>query len=188
MNFDEFEYYLRSISDNEFSERNREIQRGVLSVKSEMNARGLMNSSITLSKMGEFFEAEYQLRCGFIAEFIIAQIGKIEIDVSHDPVTRAKTLFQNLAMEEAKKFESIYDESTKQIRGSLTNTSIISQPKQSLMGVIDHCIKKNSLLVELEYKSCTNAMLKNGDILILKPSYKGIGIDLRALWKQIFKT
>jgi len=188
MIYDEYKRYFSEIIEKEFSERNHEIQRNVLSLKNEMHKRGLLNSSITLQKLSAFFEAEYQARCDFIANFIINQIGKIDLNTSDDPVTKVKNLFQNRAFEEKENILKLYLETGNAIEKSLLNKSFSSEFKKTLLSTIDARIEKNNLYVELEYKSYIFANKERKPIILLTPNFQGFGIDLRTLWKRIFET
>ena len=63
-------HYLKQISECEFSERNLEISKLVSKQKSAMNARGVMNSTITLKAVADFFAAEFIARCDFLKKIL----------------------------------------------------------------------------------------------------------------------
>src|SRR5688572_27028614 len=67
MDFDTIEKYVRQILTLEFNDRDHEIQTNTTKVKSEMNARGLVNSTITLTNLSAFFLAEFNARIDLIA-------------------------------------------------------------------------------------------------------------------------
>jgi hypothetical protein len=188
MNYDEFKQYFVAIIQKEFSERNHEIKRNVLSLKNEMHKRGLLNSSITLQKLSEFFEAEFQTRCDFIASFIINQVAKIDLNTLDDPVTKMKSLFQHHAFEEKENILKIYSETANAIEKSLLNSSFSAEFKKTLLYTIDTRIGKNNLYIELEYKSYLFADKKRSPVLLLTPNFQGFGVDLRTLWTRIFET
>jgi len=188
MHFDEFESYVLRISEKEFSERNLEIQRQVVKIKGELNARGILNSSITLQKLSEFFEDEYLARCDFIAGFIINQIGKVDLCSCNDPVTAAKTSFQNLAFKERDNIKTTYKSSANAIEQSLLNSKFSSQIEKVLSDVMERRIEKNNLYVELEYNSFLYAKSDKGSMLMLSPNFYGIGVDLKEIWNRVFKA
>jgi hypothetical protein len=188
MNFDEFEHLMSKIVEKEFSERNFEVRRQVVNIKGELSARGILNSSITLQKLSEFFEEEYLARCDFIAEFIINQIGKIDLNSCSDPVTDAKAKFQNLAFVERDNVKATYEESANTIEKSLLNSSFSTQIAETLSDSMERRIEKNNLKVELEYKSFVSATADKREILLFSPNLNGIGVNLKELWYRIFKA
>lgn len=186
MNFDEFNNYLVDISKLEFNERNYEIQQSVTKLKDEMNSRGILNSSVTLLHLSEFFGSEFIVRCEFIKNFIIGHAGKLDLTTNDDPVTKAKTYFQHLSTSEKHSIEAMYDGSATQVVDSLLG----DHPKQLrdlLQQRIDNSIIKNNLYVELEYKVISDAKSSGREILTLAPSLYGVGIDLKELWSRFFK-
>ncbi len=188
MHFDELEKYLKDIAENEFRERNVEIQRCVLSIKSEMNSRGLLKSSITLQKLSEFFEAEFQARCDFIADFVINHLRRVDLSTLSDFVTKAKCLYQELAARENNNIQKMYTSSATTIEKTLLNSSFASQYKAAMLSGIETRIKKNNLHVELECKTLLYATQKGEPVFLLTPSIQGVGINLRELWQRILKT
>ncbi|MCK5164621.1 MAG: hypothetical protein KAQ72_12935 [Desulfobacula sp.] len=157
-------------------------------MKNDMHKRGLLNSSITLQKLSTFFEAEFQARCDFIANFIINQVGKIDLKTLDDPVTKMKSLFQRRAFEEKENTLKIYSETANTIEKTLLNSSFFSEFKTILLSTIDARIEKNNLYIELEYKSYIFANKERSPVLLLTPNFQGFGVDLRTLWKRIFET
>ena len=187
MNFDEFNNYLVGISKLEFNERNHEIQQSVTRLKGEMNSREILYSSITLQHLSDFFGSEFIARCDFIKNFIVGHVGKLDLTISNDLVTEAKTLFQRLSTSEKQNIEAMYDGSATQVVGSLLGDHP-RQLRDALQQRIDNCIIKNNLYVEMEFKSVNDAKSSNKEFLILSPSFYGMGINLKELWNGYFKT
>ena len=186
MNFDEFNNYLVNISKLEFDERNVEIQQSVTRLKGEMNSRGILNSSVTLLHLSEFFVSEFIVRCEFIKNFIIGHASKLDLTTSDDHVTKSKTFFQHLSTSEKYSIEAMYDSSITQVVDSLQS----DHPKQLrdwLQQRIDNSIVKNNLYVELEFKAISDAKSSGKEILALAPNLYGMGIDLKELWSRFFK-
>jgi len=65
-----------------------------------MNARGILNSTITLQAIAEFFSAEFLARCDFLKAFIISHSNLLGRSEELDIVTEAKTLFQTCSFSE----------------------------------------------------------------------------------------
>ena len=185
MNFDEFKRYLVDISKFEFDERNHEIQRAVTQLKGEMNSRGILNSSITLQHLSEFFGSEYIVRCEFIRNFIIGHAHILDFATSDDPITNAKIFFQDISVAEKDSLEIMYDSSALQVVNSLSG-SHPKELKNLLQQRIDNSINKNNLYVELEFKAIKAAHTSGTEVLKLNPNIYGIGIDLKELWARYF--
>ena len=186
MNLDEFNNYLVDISKLEFNERNHEIQQSVTRLKGEMNSRGILNSSITLLHLSEFFGSEFIVRCEFIKNFIIGHAGKLDLTTSDDPVTKAKIFFQHLSASEKSSIEAIYDGSASQIAGSLLGNHP-KELKDWLQQRVDNSIIKNNLYIELELKEINDAKSSGKEVLTLNPNFYGIGVNLKELWSKYFK-
>lgn len=186
MNFDEFNKYLVDISILEFQERNHEILQSVTRLKGEMNTRGMLDSSITLQLLSDFFCSEFIVRCDFLKNFIIDHVGKLDLTTCNDPVTKAKTFFQHLSFSEKNSLEAMYDGSASKVVGSLLGTHP-TELRDLLQLRIDNSITKNNLYVELGFKSINDAKSAGKEVLILTPSFYGIGIDLKELWGKFFK-
>ena len=68
-------HYLEEVSTLEFSERDLEIERSVAKEKGAMNSRGVMNSSMTIQALADFFAAEFRVRCDFLKSFVVSHSG-----------------------------------------------------------------------------------------------------------------
>lgn len=177
-------YYLEEISALEFSERDMGIQKAVTREKGAMNARGVLNSSMTLHALAEFFGAEFALRCDFLKEFIISHSGLCK---EQDRITAAKTLFQMNSFEQRDKLKSAYMIAIKPIVESLSS-DFPRKIEESLVGGFEARIKKNNMYVEIAYHTLQSAKQTNNPIFALKPNFYGIGIDVEELWNRYVKN
>jgi len=183
MVFDELNKYLQY----EFAERNHEIQLSVTRLKGESNARGLLNSSITLHNLSEFFFTEFCARADFIKNFIVGYAGKLDLKSCKDPITVAKTLFQHLSSAEQDQLTRAYDEAVSQIANALQSSFPMQIRDHMTQGMETH-IQKNNIYVELEYKVCNEAKASGKELFFLTPNIQGVGMDLKELWKRVFST
>lgn len=180
-------HYLEQISALEFSERNTEIPRLVTQEKSAMNSRGILNSTITLQALAEFFAAEFLARCDFLKMFVISHPGLLELSKEADIVTEAKTLFQNSSFTERDGMKSLYGSSIKIVNESLSNEGMKNQIESNFEKKMEERINKNNLYVEVAYQEIVAANRAKKKIVILQPNFYGIGIDLRELWNRYIK-
>ena len=158
----------------------------VTRLKGEMNSRGILNSSITLLHLSEFFGSEFIVRSEFIKNFIIGHAGKLDLTTSNDHITQAKTLFQRLSTSEKHSIEAMLDDSASQVVKSLLGDHS-RQLKDSLQHRIDNSITKNNLYIELELKAINDAMSSKKELLTLSPSFYGMGVDIKELWSRYFR-
>lgn len=187
MHIEEFKHYLHKISDIEFSERNTEIQRCVISTKNDLASRGVLNSSITLQKLSIFFEKEFAVRCDFISSFCIKQIGKIDMVDNVEPVSTIKEIYQLIALKCREEIIELYKGSVSAIAGCL-QSNFPDEIEEKLIGATQSRIQKNNLYVEFESKAFFSAKADSKSMFLLAPNFYGIGIDLRELWNRVFKA
>jgi len=151
-----------------------------------MNSRGILNSTITLESMADFFTVEYLTRCDFLKSFIINHSNSLRIDSSSDVVTDAKILFYNAASDEKNKIIDLYKEATKSITKSLQNSNMVQQIENLLLSEADAQIKKNNLYIEIAYKEIAAADTNKKHIIIFQPNIYGIGVNIKELWNRCF--
>lgn len=180
-------HYLEQVSALEFSERNAEIPRLVTREKSAMNSRGILNSTITLQALAEFFSAEFLARCDFLKMFVISHPALLERSKGADIVTEAKTLFQNSSFTQRDEMKSLYSSTSKTIGEAIANEGMKSQIESSLVNKMEERIEKNNLYIELAYQEIVAASEIKKNIVMLQPNFYGIGIDLIELWNRYIK-
>jgi len=180
-------HYLKQVSELEFSERNAEIPRLITQEKNSMNTRGILNSTITLQALADFFAEEFLARCDFLKMFIISHSNLLDKSKGIDIVTEAKTLFQNSAFSERDNMKSLYSSSINPIANILLNAGMTNQIESGFVNKMEKRIKKNNLYVEIAYKEISAANVTQKNIIMLQPSFSGIGINLYELWNQFFK-
>jgi hypothetical protein len=185
--FSELKMYLEEISALEFLARDFETTRLVARLKGELNSRGILISSITVQRLADFFYSEYEARSNFVMSFIISHAGKLDFGSEADLVTEAKTFFQSISKSVETKNKSIYDEAQSQIRSDLQNHTMLKEIDEGLMQKMENVLRKNNLYIELEYKACSEVKPAGKEVLLLRPSIYGIGVDLKELWAKIFK-
>ncbi|EGW20942.1 hypothetical protein [Methylobacter tundripaludum] len=153
-----------------------------------MNARGLLNSTITLERMADFFSAEFLARCDFLKDFIVSYSSLLDQESDSDVVTEAKSLFQNTSFAERNKMEVLYNSSTKSIAESLLSESMKNEIKDRFLSTTDDRIKKNNLYIGLAFQEiATTKVNRTNAIIMLRPNFHGIGIDLVELWDRYIK-
>jgi hypothetical protein len=180
-------HYLEQISALEFSERNAEIPGLVTQKKSAMNSRSVLNSTMTLQALAEFFAAEFLARCDFLKIFVISHPGLLDPGNEADIVTKAKTLFQNSSFIERDGIKSLYNSTIKSISESLANEGMKSQIESSFVKKMEERITKNNLYVELAYHEIVAANRTKKNLVMLQPNLNGVGIDLIELWNRYIK-
>ena len=181
-------HYLEQISESEFSERNLEIPNLVAKEKMGTNARGVLNSTITLHALANFFSAEFVVRCDFLKSFILSHSNLLINNSDKDPATVAKELFQSVSFTERDKIKNLYKSGIKPIEKSLSNENMKKQIEDNFITKMEACIQKNNLYIEIAYKEIAAAKANRNPWLILQPNFSGIGIDLRELWNRYFKN
>ena len=177
--------YLEQISSLEFSERNLEIPKLVAKQKNAMNARGVLNSTITLTAVADFFAAEFIARCDFLKNFICSHSNLLTQNNDADSVTEAKNMFQNISFAERDKMKTLYKSSVKPVEQTLLNDKMKSDIEQQFLSKMEGCIKKNNLYLEMAYKEIAMAISETSNRwIILQPNFCGLGVDLIELWNR----
>lgn len=69
----------------------------------------------------------------------------------------------------------------------LLNGGMKNQIESGFVNKMEKRIKKNNLYVEIAYKEISAANVTQKNIIMLQPSFSGIGINLYELWNQFFK-
>ena len=178
-------HYLEQLSECEFSDRNIEIPKLVAKQKNAMNARGLLNSTITLTAVAEFFAAEFIARCDFLKNFICSHSSMLTKENDTDAITEAKKMFQNFSFAEREKMKNLYKSSVNPIEQSLSNDKMKNDIEQQFISKMEACIKKNNLYLELTFKEITAAKSQQPNRwIILQPNFCGLGVDLIELWNR----
>lgn len=179
MEYDELKSFVQRILDLEFCDRDHEIQVNATGLKAEMNSRGLLNSTITLSNLSEFFLAEFKARCDLIAQHAIGRIAILKTAEGSDKTPLG--LFRSIADEQLTRVLIEHDSISMPIASSLLSGMPVQIRDSMVQRMRDH-MKQNELTVELECKAATSA--KPSEVFVLKPSLYGIGVDLKELWKR----
>ena len=183
MKFDEFSLHAQQILSLEFSSRDRDIQSGVTSVKQNLNTRGLLHSTMTLQSLAEFFLAEFQARLELVAEHAISGLrSEGASSPGSTGVAVGVELFRSVAKEQLAALRNAYDESAKTVVASL-QSNMPDQIRTDLIERMDTHMQKRILSVELEYKLAAN---RPNEMVTLRPTIYGVGIDLKQLWKRFF--
>ena len=131
-----------------------------------------------------FFIDEFLARCDFLKDFVISHPSLIASDDSLDPMTQAKTTYQERSCHERDRVSSLYESSTRTVAESLQNESMKKQIKDRLDSSMENRIKKNNLYVEVTYREIAAAKSVESNVLILQPNISGFGIDLRQLYRR----
>lgn len=184
MDFDTTEKYVRQILALEFDDRDQEIQANIISVKSEMNARNLVNSTITLTNLSAFFLAEFNARIDLIAGYATGRIGTMKASEEKDKTTQGVHLFCTIAAEQYSHIEKSYDAAAAPIIANL-QSGMPTEIRQHMLKRMTAHMKKNELAVEFEYKTAEDTGPK--DVFVLRPTIYGAGVDLRELWNRYFR-
>lgn len=180
-------HYIEQISSLEFSERNREIPRLITKEKTDMNARGVLNSTMTLEAVADFFSAEFLVRCDFLKNFIVSYPHLLGRDSKPDVVTAAKELFQSISFDEREKMKNLFKSSTKSIAESLSNETMKKDIEERFVAKMDDRIEKNNLYVEVAFQEIAAPRANRNSAIILQPNFYGIGIDPIELWNRYVK-
>ena len=185
MEFSEIESYVQQILTLEFADRDQEIDTNVLRVKSDMAARGISISTITLNQMAEFFLGEFRARVNLIADHAIRRIGTLTEQPGSDATAQVVSLYKQLASQQFAHIERAYEAGASTIQASLLS-SMPEQIREVLSKRMSDYMKKNELTVEYESKACRGSESQK-DVLLLRPSFCGMGIDLKELWNRYMK-
>lgn len=178
-------HYLEQLSECEFSVRNIEIPKLVAKQKNAMNTRGLLNSTITLTVVADFFAAEFIARCDFLKNFICFHSNLLTKENDTDAITEAKNMFQIFSFSEREKMKNLYKSSVMPIEQSLSNDKMKNDIEQQFISKMEACIKKNNLYLELSFKEIEAAKSQPSNRwIILQPNFCGLGIALIELWNR----
>jgi hypothetical protein len=184
MDFATTEKYVRQILTLEFDDRDQEIQTNIISVKSEMNARDLVNSTITLTNLSAFFLAEFNARIDLIAGYATGRIDTTTASEGKDKSTQGVHLFRTIAAEQYSHIEKSYDAAAALIIANL-QSGMPTEIRQHMLQRMTAHMKKNELAVEFEYKTAEDTGPK--EVFILRPTIYGVGVDLKELWNKWFR-
>ena len=185
MEFSEIESYVRQILNLEFADRDQEIQINVRRVKADMAARGISTSTITLNHLAEFFLGEFRARVNLIADHAIRRIGIVKEQQANDATAQIVALYKQLASQQFVLIERAYEDGASTIQATLLS-SMPEQIREVLSKRMTDYMMKNELTVEYESKAYKDAESQK-DILLLRPTFFGMGIDLKELWNRYMK-
>jgi len=183
LKFDQFSEHARQILTLEFAGRDREILSGVTSVKQNLNARGVLHSTMTIQSLAEFFLAEFDARLELVAEHSISALRSDDALIAGttgSPV--GVELFRSVAAEQFDAIRKAYDGSVETVVASL-QSNLPSQIRTDFVEWMNTKMQKRGLAVELEYKLAAN---RPKELVTLRPTIYGVGIDLKELWKKFF--
>ena len=183
MKFTEFEPYLHQILALEFGDRDHEIQINSTRLKEEMNARGMLHSTITLGNVADFLLAEFKARCGLVAEHVVGKLAVLKPADGSDKTSHGVPIFHSVATDQLAHIEKTYDSIAGPISVPL-QSDMPAQIRQHLMQRMNDHRKKVELTVELECKAADSMGTK--EVFALRPTFYGVGIDLKELWKKFF--
>lgn len=183
MKFTEFEPYLRQILALEFGDRDHEIQVNSTRLKGETNARGILNSTVTLGNVADFLLAEFKARCGLVAEHVVGKLAVLKPPDGSDKTSHAVPIFRANATAQLAHIERTYDSIAEPIAASL-QSAIPAEIRQHLMQRMNDHLKKVELTVELECKAVDSMGKK--EVFALRPTFYGVSIDLKELWRKFF--
>ncbi len=183
MKFTEFEPYLYQILALEFADRDHEIQINSVRLKGEMTARGILNSTITLGNVADFLLAEFKARCGLVAEHVVGKLAVLKPTDGSDKTSHGVPIFHSVASDQLAHLGKTYDSIAEPIAAPL-QSGMPAEIRQHLMQRMSDHMKKVELTVELECKVADSMGAK--EIFALRPTFYGVGIDLKELWKKFF--
>src|SRR5574337_971116 len=107
MKFTDFEPYLHQILALEFRARDHEIRVNSTRLKQEMNARGMLNSTVTLNNLADFLAVEFNTRCGLAAESIIGKLAVLKPIDEHDVTSHCVPMFRSIAVGQSAHIQNI---------------------------------------------------------------------------------
>lgn len=183
MKFTDFEPYLRQILALEFRARDHEIQVNSTRLKQEMNARGVLNSTMTLTSLADFLVVEFKARCDLAAELSIGKLAVLKPIDGGNMTSHCVPTFCSIAVDQSTHIQNIYDEIACPIVSPL-QSRMPDEIRQHLSQRMNDHAKKVALMVELECKAADSMGSK--EVLILRPTLYGVGVDLKELWKKFF--
>ena len=182
MQFSEIESSVREILKLDFDERDREIHASVLGIKQEMINRGLIVSTMSAQSLAEFFFAEFKVRIDSIAERSLWALRSDDAMVDLNGVPAGRALFQTLANDQLTRLLTAYDSYVAPIVAPLQSNMPV-QIRDRLVERTSGYMRRIDLAVDLEYKSHAGAAK---EVLTLRPTIYGVGVDLKELWKRFF--
>lgn len=185
MELDQIKRYIQEILALEFADRDHEIQVNVGRVKSEMAARGVTISTITLSQLAEFFLGEFRARVDLIANHVIGRIELLGQRQGSDATIQSVALYTKIAGEQFALIDQAYEGSALTILAPL-QSNMPAQIRELLTKRMTDYMRKNELTVEFEYKAAAMTASQK-DVLLLRPAFFGMGVDLKALWNTYMK-
>lgn len=185
MELNEIKRYIREILAIEFADRDHEIQVNVGRVKSDMAARGVTISTITLSQLAEFFLGEFRARVDLTANHVIAKIELLGQLQGSDATMQSVALYAEIAHKQFALIDQAYEGSALTILASIQG-NMPAQIRELLTKRMTDYMRKNELTVEFEYKASAMTDSRK-EFLLLRPAFFGIGVDLKALWNTYMK-
>jgi len=181
MEYADVESLLSGILTLEFGDRDYELDASAVRLKEEMNARGVLTSTMTLSQLSDFFVAEFKARCDLVAQYAIGKIGAVK--PSEDSGRKLLGLYRSASTDQLAKLTAKYD-AIASITSSL-QSGMLKEIRETMVQRMRNRMQRNDLMIELEHKVATDA--KPTEVLVLKPTFYGVGVDLQALWKRYFR-
>ena len=145
-----FENRLDRLLSASLPERRNEVQRQIVKMKSEHNARGVLQSSITVQRINEILGRELEARSILIWQGIVRVHKIIDVDPGTDIAPYFKELFRKYHDQSVSELAPIFDEETKNFRMSIPC---------NLQDVSDLAIQKHDIEIDLYLDS----LGKSGD-------------------------
>ncbi|AMC35034.1 hypothetical protein [Janthinobacterium sp. B9-8] len=183
MTFTEFELYLRQIMGLDFGDRNHEIQVNFVRLQEEMIERGMLNSTITLRKVADFFLAEFKARCCLVEAHVVGKLAVLKPADGGDKTSYVVPIFNSVVMEQHAFIEKTYDSIVEPITACLPG-GMPAQIREQWVQRMNNHMKKASLTVEFECKAADSMGTK--ELFMLRPTIYGVGIDIKELLRKYF--
>ena len=182
MQFSDVARSTRQIISLEFEDRDLDIQASVSSIKQDMLNRGVYHSTMTAQSFSAFFNAEFQQRINSIAERFLWALRSEGASAEADGTAAGHALFRVLAQEQLTRLLTSYDSYTEPVVKPLQGDHP-RQIREQLVERMANYLRRTDLAVELEYKASVTAQK---EVLVLRPTIYGVGIDLKELWRRFF--
>ena len=180
MKFNEYSEVAHRILALEFTDRDRDIQAGVTCVKQQLNARGVLHSTMTVQSLAEFFLAEFEARLQHVAEHATSALRSDDASIPGStgaPV--GVELFRSLAVEQLDVIRKAYDGSAEAVVASL-QSNLPDQIRSNLLERMHTEMQKRGLAVEREYKLAVN---QPREMLTLRPTiYCSVRFLIEPKW------
>lgn len=183
MEFNIAEPMIRQVLLSEFRERDLEIASSVSGIKEQMHARGLGRSTMTLRSLSEFFVAEFKARLDSIADRCVWALRLAGAQDLKNGVPTGVALFQDEAREQLAHLEATHDRSADAVVSSLQNSNMIKELRNWMIERMKNHLERTEVALNLEYMAAADGPK---EILALKPTFYGMSIDLKELWKRYF--